>query len=250
MTIVHIATQEVRAILSTAVGWLVLAAFALLAGFFWFWTLGEYVRYSQQLVDSGVPGLTLTLADQAIAPWFGNLSVVLLMVSPAVSMRFFSEEYKQRTMELLLTSPVPTSHVVLGKFLGGLAFIALLLSSTAIAPITCFLYGSPDPAVFVGGYAALFLLAAGVLAIGSLFSAMTESQIAALVPTFAVVFVLGILAVFSHDPDSLGARVSLLSHTTELMRGVLRLSDLAYFAGLIGVALLATHQRVESLRWR
>ena len=96
--------RELKSILATGVAWVVTCLFLVLSGVFWLALVTNYVRESQNLVFNPYAATMLSLGDFLIAPWFGNCMVVILFVGPALSMRLFSEEYKQRTIELLLTS--------------------------------------------------------------------------------------------------------------------------------------------------
>ena len=132
MKVLHIASRELRSMFSTPVGWLVLCGYLLLTGVFWTYMVENYVLQSQDLVYNPMAAAQLNLTDYLLAPFYGNCAVVLVMMLPAVSMRSFSEEFRQRTMELLATSPVSTAEIVLGKFLGAFLF---MLASVIIEPV-------------------------------------------------------------------------------------------------------------------
>lgn len=249
MTLFAIAGRELRSIFNTAVGWLVLAGFLAMTGVFWSSMVSFYVMQSADLLANPHAAVQMSLTDHLLAPFFGNLAVVLLMVTPALSMRLFSEEMKQRTLELLLTAPVSTWEIVGGKFLGAMGFVGAMLLGTLTAPLTLWIWGTPDLGALAGGYLSLVLLSAAVMSMGLLFSALTQNQIVAVVLTFSAALAIWILSWVSEDPTSLVAQLSMANHLQDLATGALRVSDLAYFAGFIGFFLFATQQRVESTRW-
>lgn len=250
MNVLHIAMRELRSTFSSAIGWLVLCGWLLVTGLFWISMVQNYVVQSQDLVFNPYAGSELKLVDYLLAPFFGNCAVLLIMVVPALSMRLFSEEVKQRTLELLLTSPISTSDIVIGKFLGAFAIIVLMLLGTLHGPFALYFWASPDPGPILGGYLALALLGAALLSLGLFTSACTANQIVAMVATFAVA--LGLLALqwFSRDPTDPFAQMSILGHLTDLVQGAVKLSDVVYYLAFTGLFLFATHQRMESYRWK
>ncbi len=250
MTVLTIAWRELRAIFTTSIGWLVLCGYLVVMGGFWTLLLSGYVLASSNLVYDPYAANYLSTSRDLMVPFFGNAVVIWVMVAPALSMRVFSEEFKQRTMELLFTSPVSTAEIVLGKFLGVLGFICVLQAGTVYLPLTLFTWGSPDVGVIAGGALGLTLLAASLVSMGLLFSALTTNQIVALLMTFASSLMLLVADWASQSPDDWFSQLSFMPHLTDLFQGAVRLSDLTYFACFIAFFLFATHQRMESFRWR
>lgn len=246
MTALHIAAKELKSAFTTPIGWLVTAAFLFLNGVF----LAMWVLWyaDTELQFSGAYSTSLSLAENLFAPFFGNVAVILIFTCPAISMRAFADERKNRTLELLLTSPVSTAGIVLGKFLGAMGIVAVLLAGTLVGPVWAWFTSTPDLAVVATAYLGLFLLAGAVLSMGLLFSAMTESQIIAWFLTMACAIVLYVMGTVG-GPGSVSEHFALLAHLDDLLVGGIGLSDLAYFAGLIGFFLFAAHQRVEAFRW-
>jgi ABC-2 type transport system permease protein len=244
-----IAWRELRSLLHTAVGWLVIMGFVFVGGVFWIASVEHFVTvgHGEAYNPYGPPNLNLT--EHLIAPWFGNLVVILLLVVPAVSMRAFADEYRLHTMSLLQTSPVTWTEVVLGKYLGVMGLLSLMIAATATLPLSLWIWASPDPGIVLGGLLALWLVSAAVSAIGLLASSCTESPLVALTLTFAVVVALWIVGWVDPDPTSVPSQISLSTHTAELLRGALHLSDVSYFSFLIGWCLFATQQRLLAHRY-
>jgi ABC-2 type transport system permease protein len=247
-----IARRELRHTFSTPIGWIALCAFLLITGFFF---VLEVRWYAMESMDSAFNPMRepMDLGAHLVAPFFGEVSLLLLMICPALTMRSFAEDRRQRSLELLLTSPLSTTEIVLGKYLGALAFAGVLVLCTAHYPLLLLWIGRPDPGVILSSYLSLFLLVGAFLAVGLLASAMTESQVIALVVTLVALlgfWVLAAVGMIGDGPvtDAI-ADASLFSHAEKLGEGILRLRDLVYFASFVGVFLFATHQRVESLRW-
>jgi ABC-2 type transport system permease protein len=209
-----------------------------------------YVVQGEDLVFDPYGASQLNLTDWLLAPWFGNVAIVLILLAPALSMRLFSEELKQRTLELLLTSPVSTLEIVLGKFLGALLVVVVLLAGTLTGPLLLWVFATPDPGVVASGYLGLLALSAALLALGAFTSSLTSNQVVALVLSFAPALALLILSWVSRAPDDLASRISLMGHLQSLIQGEVKLSDLVYFAAFTFVFLFATHQRMESFRWK
>ncbi|MBA2321857.1 MAG: ABC transporter permease subunit [Deltaproteobacteria bacterium] len=251
MNVLHIAAREFRSTFGNPVGWLVLCGFLMLTGVFWYAQLDFYVTESANLVFNPYGAPTMTLAGYLLGPFFGNTLVVVLMVMPAVTMRLFAEEIRGRTLELLLTSPVSTLEIVLGKFLGALAFVTLMLAATAYAPLSLLVWTDTlDWGVVGGGYLALFLVSCALLSLGMFASSITNSQMVALVLAFSGSLALYVLSWLGDGPDAWQTQLSVGAHVEDLLRGALRLSDLTYYAAFVGFFLFATHQRLESFRWR
>ena len=119
--------------------------------------------------------------------FFSTLPLVLgLVFIPAISMRLWSEENKLGTIELLLTLPMKTEHIVLGKFLASFLFFLIALAGTLTIPIILIILGKPDFGPIVGGYFGATLLGAFFLAVGIFISAFFSDQIVSLIITSLV----------------------------------------------------------------
>jgi ABC-2 type transport system permease protein len=249
MTWFHIAIRELRALLGTVMGWLVLGSFLLVFGALWCLNVFVYLTWSEEL--SGAPGTQqLLLSDNLITPLYSSMILIFVFVCPAISMRLFSEDYKQHTIELLLTAPISTSEIVLGKFAGAMGFITLMLLSTMYAPVFLWVWVPHDLSPFIGSYIGLWLLSAALISMGMWFSSSTSNQIAALIPSFAAGLGLYLLSFMGSDSSLFFEQLAMGNHLTEFFRGIIQLSDVSYFVCFTSFFLLATHQRVQAYRWR
>jgi ABC-2 type transport system permease protein len=191
-----------------------------------------------------------------LQPFFTFLPWLYMFLVPAISMRLWAEERKSGTLELLMTLPVPTVSAVLGKYLAAWVFTGLALLLTFPLWITVNVLGDPDNGIIVAGYVAGFFMAGSYLAIGSCLSAFTRNQVIAFVLTIMVAFLFTVsgmpmvLDAFSGwAPDLVVEQVaslSFLTHFNSIVRGVIDLRDVIYFAALIALWLVANMIVVES----
>lgn len=247
--VLAVAGRELRAVFRTSTGWWIAAGVHLLAGAFFLVLLDGYVQIAAEA--SAVPflGGGPDLETQLLGPWFGVLTILLLVVTPALSMRAYAEEVRQHTLELLLTSPVTATEIVLGKFLGTWTVLAAVFGTTAWWPLSLGLWSAPDPGAVLGGFLALSALGAALTALGHLASAFTDRPVVALVLGFSVTLAMWVVGRVDPDPQSVFAQLSLAQHVQDLALGALRLSDVSYFVLLTGWALFATQQRLVSWRY-
>ena len=236
-----IVKRELGGYFSSPVAYVFLVIFLLLTGFFTF-TIGNFFERGEASLVSFFTW----------HPW------LYLFLVPAVGMRLWSEERRLGTLELLLTMPVTTAQVIIGKFLASWIFLALALALTFPVWITVNVLGSPDNGVIFAGYIGSLLLAGSYLAIASMTSAMTRNQVVSFIASVMICLFL-ILAGFTPVTDLLVrwaspwfvdivASFSVLTHFDSFQRGVIDLRDVAFFGSLIGFALFATGVIIRSLR--
>ncbi len=196
----------------------------------------------------------LNVNEFVVAPLLHNLSVVLVILVPMITMRSFAEEKRSGTYELLLTSPVAIWEIVAGKFLGTSVFITVLVGLTLIYGAILAFYGNPEIGIMLGGYLGLYLLSLTFVAIGMFASSLTENQIIAAVSALVAML---LLFVVGWAADSAGERLgavlrylSVVEHSGEMIRGILDTKSLVYFGSMILGWLFLTQRSVESIRWR
>jgi len=252
--ILEIAKRELAGYFATPIGWIILCLFLVLTGFFFASMVGYFAMQTSSMAMNPYESGNVNLGEYLISPFYSNMGVILLMVCPIISMRLLSEDRRSRSMELLLTSPVSTTEIVVGKYLGGMGFVAVLLLATAHYPVILYWLGSPDTGIVLCSYLSMLLLVGSFMAVGILTSAFTESQVAAAVGSFAILLLFWVAS--WADSSTSGAwsetlsYISMLSHMEQIGKGLIHLKDIVYYATFILVALFATHQRVEAYRWR
>src|ERR1700752_2701626 len=136
-----IAGKELRGYFQSPIAYVVIGLFALIFGWFFYVPLSFFNRQSMQM--SMGQGGTLNINQMLIAPMLTNAGVVILFLMPMITMRTYSEEKRSGTMELLLTSPLTDTQIILGKFLGVLGLYAAILGITLFHVGILFVYGSP-----------------------------------------------------------------------------------------------------------
>ena len=254
--VLTIAARELKSYFVSPIAYVVLTGFLLLGGWFFFNLLARFnmllTIYSAQQNPQVLQRLNLN--EFVIAPLLHNLSVVLVILVPVITMRTLAEEKKAGTYELLLTSPLRISEIVMGKFLGSFLFVALMVALTGVYPLILFAYGNPESGVVIGGYFGLLLLATSFVAVGVLTSSLTENQIIAAVSCLVSLLLLYIIAWPADNAgETIGAVLryaSLTEHFAQMVKGIIDSKDLVYFASVIVLALFLTHRSVESIRWR
>lgn len=180
--------------------------------------------------------------------FFGNLPLFLIFFIPAVTMRLWAEDKRNGTFELLMTLPMTSQQVMLGKYLAAMAFYLVALAGTLPIPIMLAMLGNPDLGAVFSGYLGALLLGGLYMSVGIFASGLLRDQISAFILGMLacfLLFLLGIPAVtatidgwFSGLGAFLQDSLGLMSHYQALQRGVLQLGDLAYFLGLTAVFLV------------
>lgn len=233
--------RELGAYFSTPLAYVFIVIFLALSGALTFF-LGAFFERGQADLQSFF----------SFHPW------IYLFLIPAVAMRLWAEERKTGTMELLLTLPVSTTAVVIGKYLAAWIFIAIAVALTFPLWITVNFLGEPDNGVIVASYIGSLIMAGSYLAIGSCISALTKNQVIAFILSAVVCFLFlmsGVELVQSFfsgwTPIFVTEAIesmSFLTHFQGIIRGVIDLRDVIFFGSVIGVFLYANALVVDLMK--
>jgi len=254
--VLTIVGKELRSYFVSPIAYVVLTGFLLLGGWFFFNLLNRFslllTLYTQ--FQGGEAANRMNLNEYVIAPLMHNLSIVLVILVPMITMRAYAEEKKNGTYELLLTSPIRTGELVLGKFFASFLFICIMIGLTGVYPAILLVFGNPEIGVMAAGYLGLLLLATTFVAVGLLTSSFTENQIIAAVSGLVATLLLYIIGWPAETAGNilgpLLRYLSVVEHFAEMVKGLIDTKDLVYFASLIALSLFLTQRSVESLRWR
>lgn len=233
--------KEIASFFASPIGYLVIALFLVVTGLFLWVFEGEF-----NIPNTG-------FAD--LAPFFQIAPWIFVFLIPAVTMRSFSDEKKAGTLELLLTKPITTLQLTLGKYFGAFILIILALLPTLIYVVAIHQLGNPignlDIGVTIGSYIGLLLLAGTYTAVGIYASSLTDNQIVAFIIAVFLCFLLyfGLEGLASYDlfgnADSLIANLGIKAHYDSISRGVIDTRDLVYFISVTAFFIVLTMARLH-----
>jgi ABC-2 type transport system permease protein len=251
--ILLICRKELKSYFASPIAYLLMAFFGLIFGFGFYTATRDFVRFSFQAQMMGQAG-PMNVNEQIIRPLLGFASTVALFLIPMITMRLFAEEKKSGTIELLLTSPVKDSEIIIGKWLGAMLLYLCVLLMSVINIALLFAWGKPDLKPVLVAYLGLVLQGGALLAIGAFISTLTRNQIIAGGVTFFVCLLLWLLSWFTAFDSSAGSQVinylSIVTHFENFGKGVLNLKDVVFYLSMIFFCLFITARSMESLRWR
>ncbi|MFT5964742.1 MAG: ABC-2 type transport system permease protein [Flavobacterium sp.] len=234
--------REIKSFFGSTIGYLVIALFLIINGLFLWVFEGEY-----NILKSGFADMTPFFT---LSPW------ILIFLIPAVTMRSFSDEKKQGTLELLLTKPLSIWQIVNGKFLGALILIVLAIIPSFIYVVAIYKLGMPegniDMGSTIGSYFGLVFLIAAYSAIGVFTSTLSDNQIVAFIISVFLCFffyfgfdgLASIAPLYSTMITSLGMQ----DHFKSMGRGVIDTRDILYFVSLTVLFLSLTVYKLKSLK--
>jgi ABC-2 type transport system permease protein len=228
-----IARKDMGHYFASPLGYVVLAVFFLITGFF-FSLIVEQTRSASMI------------------PVFQNTIIVLLFITPMITMRLWSEEEKSGTAELLRTSPLTLWEIVLGKYVAVCVFFGVMLSATLIYLLVLILAGNPDLGPVLANYLGYTLAAMAFFAIGLFASTLSENQIVSAVITYGVLLMLWVMgAAGAGVQGKLGDILKFLSifeHMDDFFKGIIDLSHLFYFLSIVFLGLFFSVKVLESKR--
>lgn len=234
-----IAGRELRAMVGTMTGWVILAAYLTLAG------LAFNVF--------ALPGVRRS--GEVLSTFFFYTSGLTAAAAILISMRLLAEERQAQTLPLLYASPVDDVEIVLGKFLAALAFLWSMALLTVYMPLLVLVHGKVSVGHLVAGYLGMFLVGSVSLALGTFASALARSQVVSAILGASLLVALVItwnLARVSEPPFAgFFAALALYNlHFAPFQAGVVHLRDVAYYLLVTWVLLFAATRVVEARRWR
>src|SRR5213079_3310241 len=249
MRIWPIFKKEMRLYFTSPIAYVVAAIFALIAGYFFSSIFAYFTLASMQSMMNPAMARELNVTDSVMRPLFSNISVILLLLIPLVTMRLFAEERRSGTIELLLTYPVRDGAVLAGKYLA-----ALMLSLTLLYPGIVVAFARLEWGPVATGYLGLLLMGGTFIAVGLFASALTENQIVASITTFGILLMLWIIGWSADYAGGAWGKVlqhlSILEHNDNFAKGVLDTKDVLYYANFNVLALFLALRSLEARRWK
>jgi ABC-2 type transport system permease protein len=248
--------KEIKTYFYSPLAYVLLGIFLLVMGIIFAKFVSIYVEVNAAQRFGQAQGITL---DKLATYLFQNMAFILCFVTPFLTMKLFAEEKSQNTLELLLTAPIHTTGLVIGKFLGAFFLMGLMVVLSFAYPFFMILWGNPELGLIASTYLGLILSLACYVALGALVSALASSQAVAAVWTFILLLLLWLLQSLgqgitaSWGPIEVGPALVYLSplgHFNSFNEGLIQLKDLVYFVSFVFFALFLTHRVVESNRWR
>jgi len=250
--ILAVAAREIRSSFVTPVAYVAMAGFLFLSGFFFFTLLQDFNPLSQQAAM--LREVTPNLNEWVVSPFFHVLEVILIFLVPLLTMRTISEEKHNGTFEMLTTSPLSVSDIVLGKALGVASVVFIMLLLSFVFPAVLMFYTDLEVKPVLVGQLGLLLFAWSFAAIGIAISSFTKSQTVA-----GVVSLVFLLVLYSTDAPSmeLDSKLSGIlkylapgEHSEMFFKGVIQGADLVYFVSLILLGLFVANRVLDAQRWR
>lgn len=254
MKALHIARHEMRRLFVSPLAWTILAVVQLLLGLLFAMSLADLMLNPQRINEyAGV-------SEVVGAGLYRFATVVLLLVIPLLTMRSFAEERKNGSLDLLTSAPVSLTATVLGKFLGMMGFLTVMLALIAAMPYSLIVATPLDTGMLAAGTLGLWLMMAAFAAAGVFVSSLTREPAIAAVGGFGLllgVWLLHAVSFFEWQPILFGQRLplaeiarklSLIGHYDDLLYGIFDTADVLYYAIFCGLFLALAVQRLDMER--
>jgi len=234
--------------------YVLITIFLALAGFFFSTAISYFSFYSFQISNSGMAEVGPNLTEVVVGNLFFNLSVILLLLMPILTMRSISDEYKQGTFELLLSYPVSEGQVILGKFFAALAVYAMMLIPVLLHLILLkYVGGTFEWPVVLAGFGGLLLMGMAFLSFGLFSSSLTENQIVSAAVSIGFLLLLWMLSWTSEFLPPMAAKwaneFSMVKHAEGFFRGIVELKHVAFYGLFAIFFLVMSVWRLETRKW-
>jgi ABC-2 type transport system permease protein len=246
--------RELTFFFNSIIAYVVIAIFLFIAGYFFYNLLAYFNLISMQAMQNPYLARQLSLTEGVLQPLFGNISIVLLLVMPLLTMRLLAEERKSGTAELLFTYPISDWDALLGKYFATVTVFATMLALTFVYPLLLEKYATPEWGPILSGYLGLLLLGMSFIAMGLFFSSLGENQIVAGTLTFGVglfFLIIGWVTPFvSPGMAKVVSQLSILEHLDNFTKGIIDTNDIVYYCNFTLFFLFLSSRVLESNRWR
>lgn len=230
--IATVAEKEFRSLFYSPLAWALLSAVQIIIAFIFLQDLSDFIDSQAQLnPDTNPEGASFAV----IAKMYAAAGFIMILVVPLLTMRMIAEERRNNTLTLLLTSPVTSCDIILGKFLGLMGYLLIVLLMLTLMPLSLYLGGTIDNGVLAANVLALFMLLASFTAVGLYFSTLTAEPAVAAATSMGTLLVLWILniVVAANDGFSWLGYLSAQHHYGVLLQGVFSSMDIVYFLLLV-----------------
>ena len=248
MMVLTIAQREWRSLFLSPLAWTMLAVIQFIMAYLFLAQLDYYLVLQPRMGNlEDVPGTT----DMVVTPLFGNAAVILLLVTPLLTMRLVCEERRNRTLSLLLSAPVSMMEIALGKFLGVFGFLMLIVILLLMMPLSLLAGGSLDAGKLLACGLALSLLLASFSAVGLYLSSLASHPTVAAISTFGALLLFWIIDWTGNSNGKSHALVeylSMLRHYESMLKGLMDTTDIVYFLLIMTTFLVLTVHRLDSDR--
>ncbi len=243
-----IAGRELRSLFLSPLAWAILGVVQFIYAYLFLSQVDTFMALQSRLATlDGAPGVV----DIVVAPLFANAAVLLLLITPLITMRVLSEERRNRTLSLLFSAPISMTEIIVGKYLGVLSFILILIGMLALMPLSLLVGTDLDLGKLAAGLLGLTLVVSAFTAIGIFMSSLTEQPTVAAITSFGLLLLLWILdwAGNSGAPASgLLGYLSLLNHYDPLLKGMFSSVDVSYYLLLTVLFLGFSIRRLDADR--
>ena len=248
MTTWRIAAHEFKTLFVSPLAWIVLTVLQVLFAYLFLNRVEAFLNLQPKLalIDNS-PGLT----DIIVPSLFGNAGIILLLVTPLLTMNLICAERRNKTLPLLLSAPVSSADIILGKFLGILGLLALTVFLTTLMPLSLLAGGELDMGKFLMNILALLLLVSAFSALGLYLSVRASHPVTAAIGSFGILLALWLLdwsITLKDQRSEVIEYLSMLRHFQSLQTGLLNSADIAYFLLFTLSFLMLAIRRLERER--
>ncbi|MGR9044418.1 MAG: ABC transporter permease [Gammaproteobacteria bacterium] len=246
--ILAIAYREFKSLFLSPLAWSILAILQFILAYLFLTQVETFSAIQVQLsaIDNA-PGLT----DIIVTPLYGNAAIILMLVTPLLTMRLICEERRNKTLALLLSAPIANRDIILGKYLGIMGLMLIMTGLITLMPLSLLAGGTLDIGKFFANILALVLLLAAFTATGLYMSCKAGHPTVAAMGTFGLLLLLWILdwsAGLKDQNSELFAYLSLLKHFQNLQSGLINSADLCYFVLFSATFILLSIRNLDNDR--
>ncbi|MGZ8152850.1 MAG: ABC transporter permease [Methylovulum sp.] len=244
-----IASREFRTLFLSPLAWTLLAILQIILAYVFLMQVDTFITLQPKLASlEGTPGLT----DIVVPPLFGNAGIMLLLVTPLLTMRLISEERRNKTLALLLSAPVSNIEIIMGKWLGIVGLLLIMVFLITLMPLSLLAGGDLDMGKLCANVLALALLVCAFSATGLFMSCLAGHHPAiAAIGTFGILLLLWILdwrGGMKDQRSELMEYLSILRHFQNLQSGLISSVDVSYFLLFIACFILLSIRSLDNDR--
>lgn len=242
-----IAKRELRAMFLSPLAWAILGIIQVIVCLLFLKSVELYLSYQPQMEASNIdPGITAIIVEAL----YGSTAFLLLIIVPLITMRLISSERQNKTLTLLFSAPLSMTEIILGKYLGTILFLTLMIFMITLMPLSILIGGNLDFGLLFSNMLGLMLILAAFASVGLYISTLTSNPILSAVISFTILLLLYLIDLLATNDNASGlfAYISLRSHLEKLLTGVFNSSDILYYLLFISTFIILSIRRLDNDR--